>query len=51
LMLDHVGLGDARARLETAVDHVLNLDGVRTGDLGGGASTRAFTEAVVGRLG
>jgi isocitrate dehydrogenase (NAD+) len=50
MMLEHVGLGDLRVRLERAIDEVLNVDGVRTGDLGGNATTRAFTEAVVNRL-
>ena len=50
LMLDHVGRGDLRARLEGAIDQVLNTDQVRTGDLGGTAGTRAYTDAVVRRL-
>lgn len=43
LMLDHVelvGLGD---RLRQAIDATLNIGKVRTGDLGGTASTREFT--------
>ncbi len=51
LMLEHVGLRKEKARLEAAVAAVLNEDGVRTGDLGGSATTRAFTAAVVRRLG
>ena len=46
LMLEHAGLGEEKRRLETAVSAVLNEDGVRTGDLGGQASTKAFAEAV-----
>ena len=49
LMLDHVGhTGEAR-RLRSAIDAALNLDKVRTRDLGGTASTRDFAKAV-GRL-
>ncbi len=51
LMLEHAGLQDEKRRLEAAVSAVLNQDGVRTGDLGGKATTLAFTEAVVRRLG
>ena len=49
-MLEHAGLTDEKRRLETAVSAVLNEDGVRTGDLGGKATTKTFTEAVVRRL-
>ena len=31
-------------------DATLNIDGVRTGDLGGSASTTAFTKALVARI-
>jgi len=51
LMLEHVGLKEKRERLEKAIAQVLNDDRVRTGDLGGGASTRDFTQAIVRRLG
>ena len=51
LMLEHVGLKDERRRLEVAIDHVLNQDQVRTGDLGGKASTRDFTQAILRQLG
>ncbi len=50
LMLDHVGETGLAARLRTAIDAALNLDGVRTRDLGGSASTSAFAGAVGGRL-
>jgi isocitrate dehydrogenase (NAD+) len=50
LMLEHVGLKDKRKRLEDAIDQVLNTDQVRTGDLGGRASTRDFTRAILQRL-
>ena len=51
LMLEHVGLKEKRERLEKAIAQVLNDDRVRTGDLGGSASTRDFTQAIVRRLG
>ena len=50
LMLEHVGRQDLRQRLETGIDQVLNLDKVQTGDLGGKASTKDFTGALLQRL-
>ncbi len=50
LMLDHVGLDKLNARLNEAIDQVLNKDKVRTRDLGGKASTRDFARAMVKRL-
>ncbi len=50
LMLDHVKLQDKATRLRTAIDQTLNLDKVRTGDLGGTANTVAFTQALVSRI-
>jgi len=50
LMLDHVGETGLAARLRTAIDAALNLDGVRTRDLRGSASTAEFAGAVAGRL-
>ena len=50
LMLDHAGLGAEKRRLDAAIAAVLNQDGIRTGDLGGTATTKGFTEAVVRRL-
>jgi isocitrate dehydrogenase (NAD+) len=50
LMLDHVGHGDLAVRLRNAIDGVLNGDKVRTGDLGGSASTKDFASAVVRRI-
>ena len=50
MMLDHVGKEDLAARLRTAVDAALNRDKVRTGDLGGKASTRELAQAVIRRL-
>ncbi len=50
LMLDHVGLTDHARQLRKAIDQVLNQDKVRTGDLGGKASTNDFAMALVQRL-
>ncbi len=51
LMLEHAGLKDLRQRLEAGIDQVLNVDKVRTGDLGGRSSTRDFTQALIQRIG
>lgn len=50
LMLDHVGLPDHARQLRKAIDDVLNGDKVRTGDLGGTASTSDFAKAIVQRV-
>ncbi|MEF7613120.1 isocitrate/isopropylmalate family dehydrogenase [Aquincola sp. MAHUQ-54] len=50
MMLDHVGRQDLAARLRQAIDATLNVDQVRTGDLGGSASTPAFAKALVARI-
>ncbi len=50
LMLDHCKLPDLAARLRAAIDATLNIDQVRTGDLGGKATTDEFTRALVGRI-
>ncbi len=50
MMLDHVGLTDKATRLRSDIDLVLNTDKVRTGDLGGTATTKEFTAALVKRL-
>jgi isocitrate dehydrogenase (NAD+) len=50
LMLDHVGLTEHAARLRKAIDQVLNQDKIRTGDLGGKASTSDFARALVQRV-
>ena len=49
LMLEHVGHGDLARRLRAGVVRTLNEDMVRTGDLGGTASTKQFAEAVIRR--
>ncbi len=50
MMLDHVKLPDMATKLRTAIDDTLNIDKVRTGDLGGKAGTAEFTKAVVSRI-
>ena len=49
LMLEHVGRGDLARRLQTGIAQTLNEDMVRTGDLGGTASTEQFAQAVIRR--
>jgi isocitrate dehydrogenase (NAD+) len=51
MMLDHVHLPHMATRLRTAIDQTVNLDMVRTGDLGGTAKTSDFTRALVKRIG
>jgi isocitrate dehydrogenase (NAD+) len=50
MMLDHVKLTDMATRLRRGIDATLNVDQVRTRDLGGQAGTAAFTRALVARL-
>jgi isocitrate dehydrogenase (NAD+) len=50
MMLDHCKLHDLAQRLRTAIDGTLNIDNVRTGDLGGKAGTAEFTKALVSRI-
>jgi len=50
MMLDHCRLPELATRLRTAVGETMNLDGVRTGDLGGRATTAEFTRALVKRI-
>ena len=51
LMIEHVGKHDMARRLRKAIDQTLRDDGVRTGDLGGKATTKDMTQAIVHRLG
>ncbi len=51
LMLTHVGEQEKAKRMRTAIDKVLREDNIRTGDLGGKATTKEFTQAVIKRLG
>ena len=50
MMLEHVKLNDQATRLRKAIDETLNVDKVRTGDLGGTANTKSFTQALVSRI-
>ncbi|MDQ0074644.1 isocitrate dehydrogenase (NAD+) [Variovorax boronicumulans] len=50
MMLDHTKMPELATRLRTAIDQTLNIDNVRTGDLGGTANTAAFTKALVSRI-
>jgi isocitrate dehydrogenase (NAD+) len=50
MMLDHVKRKDLGDRLRQAIDDVLNQDKVRTGDLGGTATTDQYAKALVARV-
>jgi isocitrate dehydrogenase (NAD+) len=50
MMLDHVKLTSMATRLRHGIDQTLNVDNVRTGDLGGSAGTAQFTDALLARL-
>jgi len=50
MMLDHVGKDDLAARIRSAIDKALRDDNVRTGDLGGKATTKELTQAIIRRL-
>ncbi len=50
LMLDHCKLPELATRLRKAIDETVNIDQVRTGDLGGSAGTAALTQALVSRI-
>jgi isocitrate dehydrogenase (NAD+) len=50
MMLDHVGRGEDARRVRDAIDRALVGDNVRTGDLGGKATTREFTQAILRHL-
>jgi isocitrate dehydrogenase (NAD+) len=50
MMLDHCKLPKMALRLRTAIDQTLNIDQVRTGDIGGKATTAQFTAALVKRI-
>ena len=50
LMLRHVGERTAAARLERAIYQVLATGDVRTGDLGGSATTAVYTDAVIAAM-
>jgi isocitrate dehydrogenase (NAD+) len=50
MMLDHCKLPKMAQRLRTAIGDTLNADQVRTGDLGGKATTAEFTAALIKRI-
>ena len=50
MMLDHLKMQDKATRLRTAIIDTFNTDKVRTGDLGGTANTKTFTQALVARI-
>jgi isocitrate dehydrogenase (NAD+) len=50
MMLDHVGKTSEAGRLREAISATLNADAIRTGDLGGKATTREYAQAIVRRL-
>jgi isocitrate dehydrogenase (NAD+) len=50
MMLDHIGRSELAHQLRKAINQTLNEDQVRTGDLGGKASTKEFAQAIVRRL-
>ena len=50
MMLEHLGEMDAGTRLREAVIATIRDDGVRTGDLGGKATTMEYAKAVARRL-
>ncbi len=51
MMLRHLGEGAAADRVEDAVRRVLGDGKVRTGDLGGSASTRQYADALIAAMG
>ncbi|MDD5296813.1 MAG: isocitrate/isopropylmalate family dehydrogenase [Rhodocyclaceae bacterium] len=50
MMLDHVKRVDLGDKLRKAIDDTLNVDNIRTGDLGGTAGTMDFARALVHRI-
>jgi len=51
LLLDHLGLTAAHDRIVRAIERVVGEGGPRTPDLGGSATTRDVTAAILGSLG
>jgi len=51
MMLDHIGHRDQGDKVREAIRKVIVDDGIRTGDLGGKATTREFGDAVARRVG
>lgn len=50
MMLDYVKRKDLGDRLRQGIDDVLNKDKIRTGDLGGSATTDQYAKALVARV-
>jgi isocitrate dehydrogenase (NAD+) len=50
MMLDHVGHREKGERIRKALDNTLVRDNIRTGDLGGKANTKQFTQAIIKNL-
>jgi isocitrate dehydrogenase (NAD+) len=50
MMLDHLNRKDLGDRLRATIKQVLNEDRIRTRDLGGSASTKEYTAALVRRI-
>ena len=50
MMLEHLGEQDCGRRLREAVEKTIREDNIRTGDLGGKASTMEFAKAVAERV-
>src|ERR1700726_2115933 len=51
MMLEHCHLPHMAARLRSGLDQTLNVAKVRTGDLGGQASTAEYTRTLIKRIG
>ncbi|GBR53944.1 isocitrate dehydrogenase [Neokomagataea thailandica NBRC 106555] len=47
MMLAHVGRLDLSQRLDNAMKHIIEVDGIRTRDLGGSATTEDVTQALL----
>jgi tartrate dehydrogenase/decarboxylase/D-malate dehydrogenase len=50
LMLEHLGRGDAAARIMRAMEHTLADPATRTRDLGGTASTQGVVDALLDQI-
>jgi isocitrate dehydrogenase (NAD+) len=50
MMLDWLDMREEARRMESAIHKVYSGNAVRTGDLGGGATTREFTDAIIAAL-
>lgn len=50
MMLDHVNLPEMATLLRRAIDETLNIDRIRTGDLGGDADTKRYTAGIVASI-